>query len=235
MLYKGIFITGTDTGVGKTVVTGGIALALRKRGIDVGIMKAIQTGCYQKGNKIIPPDSEFLISLTGTEDPIDLVTPYRFTHPLAPLAASRLERQDIDIEKILDAYLELSKRHDMVIVEGTGGILVPVTRELFVLDIIKRLDIPVIVVARSGIGTINHTLLTVRYAIHCGITISGIIINQAADKQISEGEKQNPKIIMELSGIPVIGVIPYMSSLSRSLIEETFLKNIGDYIIRLTL
>src|SRR3990167_2155347 len=149
-MNKGIFITGMDTGVGKTVVTAGLVLSLKHKGLDVGIMKPIQSG--GRG------DTEFLIKVSGVNDEIELINPYYLKKPLAPLTASEIEGVKIDITAIKNAFEELSRRHDIVIVEGIGGLLVPLTEDYFVSDLILELDIPVIVVSRVGLGTINHTL-----------------------------------------------------------------------------
>ena len=210
---KGIFITGTDTGVGKTVVAAGLAVALKTKGIDVGVMKPIQSGCKKKREKLIPLDSLFLIKATGVRDALDLVTPYRLFHPLAPSVAAKIETVEIDTKKIIDAYNRLLELHDIVIVEGIGGLLVPIKKDYFITDLIRDLSIPVIIVARAGLGTINHTLLTVKYASSQGIEIMGIVINNAVEKRAGLVEKTNPEVIRKLSGIPVLGIIPHIKGL----------------------
>ena len=111
------------------------------------------------------------------DDSIDLVTPCCFENPLAPMAASEIEGIPVDLEKIKKAYRKLSKNYDAVVVEGIGGLLVPIKRDYFVLDLAKDFGLPIIVVSRPGLGTLNHTMLTVNYAIKEGLNVAGIIIN----------------------------------------------------------
>ncbi|MBI3600733.1 MAG: adenosylmethionine--8-amino-7-oxononanoate transaminase [Nitrospinae bacterium] len=222
-MNKGIFITGTDTGVGKTVVSAGIALSLRSKGIDVGIMKPIQSGGRE--------DTEFLIKASAVKDEIELINPCYFEKPLAPLTASEIKGVKIDITAIKNAFEELSRRHDVVIVEGIGGLLVPLTQDYFVSDLILELDLPVVIVSRPDLGTINHTLLTIKHAREAGIDIIGIIFNETKKRRKGLAEKTNPSIIEKLSGVPILGTLPYIQSVSitdckTGKIENTFLKNI---------
>ena len=222
-MNKGIFITGTDTGVGKTVVSAGLALSLKQKGLDVGIMKPLQSGRRD--------DTDFLIKTLGVKDEIKLINPYYFKKPLAPLTASEVEGVKIDISSIKNAFEELCKRHDIVIVEGIGGLLVPLTEDYFVSDLILELDIPVIVVSRVGLGTINHTLLTIKHAKESGIDIIGIIFNETKKRRKGLAEKTNPSIIEKLSGVPILGNLPYIQLVSitdckTGKLKNTFLKNI---------
>lgn len=222
-MNKGIFITGTDTGVGKTVISAGIALLLRSKGINVGIMKPIQSGGRW--------DTDFLIKASGVKDEIELVNPCYFKKPLAPLTASEIEGVQIDITAIKNAFDELCKRHDIVIVEGIGGLLVPLTEDYFVSTLVSELNIPIIVVSHSGLGAINHTMLTINHAKEMGIDIIGIIFNETKKKRKGLAEKTNPSVIEKLSGAPVLGNLPYVSSVSVNSCElgglgRRFLKNI---------
>ncbi|MEW6214248.1 MAG: dethiobiotin synthase, partial [Nitrospirota bacterium] len=139
---KGFFITGTDTGVGKTVITAALIKAIGLLGLRAGGMKPIETGCLKtnfefrisnfefENTKLLPNDGMFLKEIAGMDDSIDLVTPIRFENPLAPLPASEIEGLSVDLKKIKRAYTELSKNYDVVIVEGIGGLLVPITKGL---------------------------------------------------------------------------------------------------------
>jgi adenosylmethionine-8-amino-7-oxononanoate aminotransferase len=209
-MNKGVFITGTDTGIGKTVVSAGLTLSLKHKGLDVGVMKPIQSGGRE--------DTEFLIKASGVKDEIELINPCYFQKPLAPLTASEIEGIKIDITTIRTSFDELCKRHDFVIVEGIGGLLVPLNEDYFVSDLILELNIPAIIVSSPGLGTINHTLLTIRHAKEIGIEIAGIIFNKSKRvvRQVhhSLAEKTNPSIIERLSGIPILGTLPHVSSLN---------------------
>jgi dethiobiotin synthetase len=193
---SGIFITGTDTGVGKTFVTLYLAEKFRRDGINVGVMKPISAG-PDKDN-----DAVYLKKKLKLDDPIELINPIRLKHPLAPYPAAKIENRKLKIGKIIKAYKELSKRHQTVIVEGLGGVAVPITKTYCVADLIHDLNIPAIVVARAGLGTINHTLLTIGALIDCHVEVIGIILNGFTGKNVSE--KTNAKVIEELSGIPVL-------------------------------
>jgi dethiobiotin synthetase len=210
-MLKGVFITGTDTGVGKTYVAAGIAVALKQRGVNIGVMKPAETGCGMRAGRLVPRDALRLMKAAHVRDPLSLVNPCRFRKPLAPSVAAELERKKIDPKKIIKAYHALSKRHDFMIVEGAGGIMVPLTRRYLYLDLAYELGLPVIVVARPGLGTINHTLLTLSALKERGITISGIVINYARNRKPGPAEKTSPAMIEKISGVPIAGIIPYGS------------------------
>ncbi|MBI4378791.1 MAG: adenosylmethionine--8-amino-7-oxononanoate transaminase [Nitrospinae bacterium] len=226
-MKSGIFITGTDTGIGKTVVSAGLAMSLKHKGVDVGVMKPIQSGGRE--------DTDFLTRATGVKDEIEFINPYYFKSPLAPLTASELEGVKIDIKPIKNAFEELCKRHEIVIVEGIGGLLVPLMEDYFVSNLILELDIPVIIVSRPGLGTINHTILSVKHARESGIEIAGIIFNKSKrvvrQAHHSLAEKTNPSIIERLSAVPILGTLPYVSSVDVAdcklgELGKRFLKNI---------
>ena len=199
----GLFITGTDTGCGKTYVTALLAKHFISQGFDVGVMKPIACG-PRKDN-----DAVYLKKNLKLNDSLKLINPIHLKLPLAPYTASRLLLMTININKIFSAYKKLQKRHDLVLVEGVGGVLVPIKREYFVADLIKDMDLPTIIVARAGLGTINHTLLTIEALKRRKIEILGIIMNGYRGKDVSE--KTNAKTIEKLSGIPVLAKLPLAS------------------------
>lgn len=202
----GIFITGTDTDIGKTIVAAGLAGALKKKGYNTGVMKPVQSGAASRNGLLYSQDAELMVMAAGSEDKEELVCPVLLKEALAPSVAAELEGRTVDLEKIKNAYMELERHHDLVIVEGAGGISVPVTEKFLMADLIKYLDIPVIIVARAGLGTINHTFLTVEYAKQRGISIIGVILNNYTG---GLAEETNPGIISKLTGIPVVGIVPY--------------------------
>src|SRR3990172_12644573 len=206
----GIFITGTDTNIGKTVIAAGLAGALKNKGYSVGVMKAVQSGAGIKNGKLYSPDIEFMKKVMEVNDEMELVCPYLLKEAMAPGIAAEIEGKNIDFEIIKNAFQELEKRHDIVIVEGAGGIAVPIKKRFLISDLIKYMDIPVIIVARAGLGTINHTFLTIEYAKRSKIKIIGVIINDYRDGFV---EKKNPGAISELTRIPVIGIIPHDPSI----------------------
>lgn len=207
----GIFITGTDTDVGKTAVAAGLAGALKNMGYSVGVMKPVQSGAGMRNGRLYSQDAEMMARASGSTDEENLVCPVLLREVLAPGVAAEMEGKTIDIELIKNAYAELERRHDLVIVEGAGGIAVPLKDRFLISDLITCLGLPAIIVARAGLGTINHTFLTIEHARRSRIAIIGVIINNYRGGM---AEETNPKMISELTGIPVIGVIPYDERIS---------------------
>lgn len=244
-MSKGIFITGTDTGVGKTIVSAAIIRALIKKGVKAGAMKPVETGCTPelrvksrelRAKKLIPSDGMFLKDMAEMDDSLDLIAPVRFEHPLAPMVAAELEKRPIGIKKIIDAYEALSKKYDFMVVEGVGGLLVPISKRqrakgkrqkaYFVSDLIKDLKLPVIIVARPTLGTINHTLLTVNQALREGLNVLGVIINRHMPPTGDIAEKTNPEVLKELCPVPIIGMLPYVEDITKKNIENTAIKHL---------
>jgi dethiobiotin synthetase len=243
-MTKGFFITGTDTGVGKTIITAALLKALHLLGLNACAMKPIETGCRKaevgsrnseagiEKNTLLPYDGMFLRDMSASGEPFDLITPVRFKIPLAPMPASEMEGIPVDLEKIKKAYLYLAEKYDAVVVEGIGGLLVPLMRDYFVLDLAGEFGLPLIVVAKPGLGTINHTLLTVNYAVKAGLEVAGIIINYYSPPEGTPAEATNPDIIRRISPVPLIGVFPYLEDLGSSTIEKAAAKNLDIGIIK---
>ncbi|MCK5343818.1 MAG: dethiobiotin synthase, partial [Candidatus Heimdallarchaeota archaeon] len=168
-------------------------------------------------------DVNFLLKASGAKDDLSLVVPYNFKDPVAPSLAARLESVPIDIEKIKDAYSTLAARHDLVIVEGSGGIMVPIIEKgldsYLVSDLIVELSLPTLIVARAGLGTINHTLLTIDHAKRKGVDVAGVIINGYPDEP-SLAEKNNPAMIEDLSGVSVLSALPFVDAEAANLLEK---------------
>ena len=207
--FQGIFITGTDTGVGKTFVGAGLAAALREKGIDVGVMKPAETGCGFRNGMLVPRDALKLIKAGEVDDPLDLVNPYRFGAPLAPAIAAAREGKTIEIRRIVSAFRALARKHACMVVEGAGGIMVPLTTNHQYLDLAGVLNLPVLVVARPGLGTINHTLLTIMALRSRSLRVAGIVINHRSKKVSGLAERTGPPVIERLSGVPIIGHVTY--------------------------
>lgn len=202
----GLFITGTDTDVGKTTVAAGLAGAFKNRGFSVGVMKPVQSGAGMRNGRLYSQDAELMVKAAGSEDEENLVCPVLLKEALAPATAAEMEGKTIDIELIKNAFMELERRHNIVIVEGAGGMAVPLKDRFLVSDLIACLGLPAIVVARAGLGTINHTFLTVEHARKRGIAIIGVVINNYRG---GLAEETGQKVISEITGVPVIGVVPY--------------------------
>ncbi|MFO0700920.1 MAG: dethiobiotin synthase [Nitrospira sp.] len=210
----GIFITGTDTGVGKTLVAAALALHLKKRGLSVGVMKPIETGVLPTKER--QSDAARLQSIIESEEPLGAIRPYTFKLPIAPLTAAQAENQKINLETIGKVYRLLSKRYDHLVVEGVGGVLVPITANFTVTDLIKQLRLPVVVVGRSGLGGINHALLTIEALQRKRISVVAIVLNQTESVRsyISRiQERSTLDTLRKQAGVPVIGPLPYAPGL----------------------
>lgn len=227
---KGYFITGTDTGVGKTLVAGGLAALCGKKGLDVGVMKPVATGCNCIDGAIdgalVSEDAVFLKNAAGTADEYEIINPVRFEQPLAPTVAARLNNTTIDLEKIYAAYAVLRKRHDFLIVEGIGGLLVPLGDRYFVADLVDEMGLPLIVVCRPALGTINHTLLTIASALERKLKIAGIIINESSDGCNETVKRTNRDEIARFTGIPILGAIPFLRGFDMQNVDRELLANI---------
>lgn len=231
-MAKGFFITATDTGVGKTIVAGALIRAVRSLGIKTGAMKPVESGCVREGEVLIPSDGMFLKQAAHMDDPVTLVTPSCFESPLAPLPASEIEHREVDLGEITAAFGRLSKRYEAVIVEGVGGLLVPITKKATVLTLARDFGLPLIVVARPGLGTINHTMLTVSCALKEGLAVAGVIINYSQPPENSLAEKTNPKLLSQVCPVPLIGILPYLKSLDERSLEKAAIKNLDLEVLR---
>jgi dethiobiotin synthetase len=202
-MNRAFFITGTGTGVGKTFVTALLLAEFRRRGLRAGAMKPI--ACGRDGRR----DAEQYAALMNHEQPLDVLNPVYLRHSLAPFVAAKLEHRRIDLRKVVVTYHLLSTTYSPLLVEGAGGLLVPIKRDYFVADLARDLGLPLIIIARLGLGAINHTLLTVRQAQAMGLKVAGIILNDTTGAKRGLAEKTNIKTVPELSGIPLLGVIPH--------------------------
>ncbi|HET7755515.1 MAG TPA: dethiobiotin synthase [Anaeromyxobacteraceae bacterium] len=208
---RGLFVTGTDTGVGKTEVACGLLRAWRAAGRDVAAMKPAQSG-VEPG---VATDAERLADAAATRDPVELVCPYSFAAPLAPAVAARVAGAEIDLGRILAAARELAGRHGSVLVEGAGGLLVPLTDRETYADLAVALAFPVLVVARTGLGTVNHTALTVEALRARGLAVAGIVLN-AATVARDPSEPYNAAEIERLTGAAVLGAISHCDEIDRA-------------------
>ncbi len=207
-MEKGLFVTGTDTDVGKTVIAAGLAGLFKEKGLKVGVMKPIQTGAIKRKGKLVSLDIELMIKTSGITKDMDILNPYCLEPPLAPLVASQITGVKIDIEKILAAYSKLKANYEFVIVEGAGGLLVPILSNYLMIDLIKDFDLPLLIVAKPSLGTINHTLLTIRQAQSQGIRVLGVVINRLKEDEAGIAEQTNPQVIEKISNVPILGIIP---------------------------
>jgi len=206
---RGLFVTGTDTGVGKTEVACAIVSGARAAGLDVGAMKPAQSG-VEPG---VPTDADRLHAAAGGADPMDLVCPYAFGPPLAPGVAARLAGVEISLARIVDAARALSARHAALVVEGAGGLLVPLGPRESYADLAVALGLPVLVVARAGLGTVNHTALTVEALRARGLVIAGVVLNRTAAED-DASVPHNAAEIERLSGARVLASLPFVRDIA---------------------
>jgi dethiobiotin synthetase len=220
MRSKGIFVTGTDTGVGKTIVAAAIARYLRDHGANVGVFKPVTSGALENGGKLVSEDAELLRWAAQCTSSASDVSPYLLREPLAPSEAALRDGVTIRYERIRESFDRLAAHHDFLLVEGAGGLLVPLADDLLVADLAKRLDLPLLIVARPDLGTVNHTLLTCECARSRGMEVLGVVINgQPAEP--GQPESYAPRLIARLSGVPLLGVLRrYPGMDEKSIVEK---------------
>ncbi len=229
---NGIFVTGTDTDCGKTIIAGGLARALLLKGINVGVMKPVATWgdpAREPGARVkwISEDALHLRQAAATSDALPLINPFCFKLPMAPWPASLVEKKKIKIDRIVHAYKQLSQRHSYMVVEGVGGLLVPITRTFLVSDLILKLKLPALIVANPDLGMLNHTLLTVDALKRKGIPLAGIVISNYQGK--TRAERTNPQVLRRILDRRII-VVPHQprfvndfDALARHLLKEGIL------------
>ena len=204
----GLFITGTDTGVGKTLVAAAIADWFRRHGFSVAVCKPIATGCDRRREGLVSEDAEFLAHHADAKFPLNTICPQRFAEPLAPAIAAERAKQPIEWNAIDSAIQSMSEQSDVLIVEGVGGVMVPIARKILVLDMIGWLGLPSLIVARAGLGTINHTLLTALALRNAGAAIAGVVINKYPPETPPAAEETNPRAIEKWGTVPILCMVP---------------------------
>jgi len=207
-MKRGFFITGTDTGVGKTVLTAALAIVLRQRGRDVGVFKPVASGCVRRREGLVSEDAEFLAKAAEAAEPLEDISPVRFEERLAPTVAAARMGAEVDLAPVWEVWRRLRGAHDILLVEGIGGILCPVTRTMSVADLAKEFALPLLVVARSGLGSINHTALAVEAARSRGLVVAGVVINRYNHESPDLAEMTSPDEIRRVTGVEVLGLVP---------------------------
>ena len=216
---RGAFVTGTDTGVGKTVATAAIAWSLATRGQRVVVWKPAQTGVQQAE----PGDAEFAATVLAGRPLVRVACSYRFAAPAAPLVAARAEGAALDETHLRAEYAALCADDVIVLAEGAGGLLVPLTEQWSMADLARALDLPLIVVARPGLGTINHTLLTLEAARARGLAVLGLVLSGWREP-FDLATATNPQLLAERGRAPLLGVLPYDDRLSTERLEPGHLR-----------
>jgi dethiobiotin synthetase len=200
---RGCFVTGTDTGVGKTWVACALVRALRGRGVDTGVMKPVETGVGPGG----PSDARALREAAGTDAPIETVCPQRFAMPAAPTVAAAAEGREVDLDAVRAAFARLAARHDALVVEGAGGLLVPAAKGATMADLAREFGLPLVVVARAALGTINHTRLTLEAAEARSLPVAGVVVSHA-DGVLSPADAANLEALRQHLGARLVAEIP---------------------------
>lgn len=217
-MTQGLFITGTDTGVGKTIVTAALARALRLRGVRVGVMKPVTSGCVERNGELVSEDAELLAWAAGIECDED-VAPYRLREPIVPVEAAERDGIRISFSNILEAYRRLAAQYDFILVEGAGGLMVPLSGGLLVADLVKQLELPLLVVARPDLGTINHSVLTCFAAGQMGIDVKGVVVNRFhANPGLAERGASHQ--IGSLCGAPILGIWDDLPGSQEEIVER---------------
>lgn len=225
---KGVFVTGTDTDVGKTVIAAGLTAALRQRRVQAVYFKPVQSGCPEAGGKLIPTDAALAKEMAGIPEPLELLTPITLRLPLAPGVAAAREGVTVDLGRINQALRELSSRYEFFVVEGAGGLYVPLIGNTFlVLDLIRLLGLPLLVVAKAGLGAINHTALTVTAARQHGIKVAGIVLNRASAAP-NLAEQTNPPVIEAITGHPILAKVPEITNLNDFAGQEVLITALAE-------
>jgi dethiobiotin synthetase len=219
---RAFFVTGTDTNVGKTLISVALAAFFSlHRGLKVGVMKPFETGLPKDRTDTLPCDGTTLKSASGSTDDLNAISPFTFLLPVAPEPAARLEHREIDLGIVDRAYEQIVRNHEITIVEGAGGVLVPIRDGFFFADLIQRWGLPTVVVSRLGLGTINHTLSTCRILQSQGIRVIGVILN---DTEGTDGPaaRTNPEILRKYLTVPILGILPAVKNLEEKTLDREF-------------
>jgi len=206
---NGLFITGTEPGVGKTLIAGAIAKILTDNGQKVGVFKPIATGCNRHWEGMVSCDTEFLANCANSDLSFSTITPVGYVTPAAPIVGAVQERNPVDFDSIAAAYKDICENSDIVIVEGIGGVRMPLTVEFDLLDLAVEFSLPVVVISRLGPGTINHVLMTIDCIRAAKLKIAGIILNGYNATETTVAEETAGMIIEQCSGVHILCDVPF--------------------------
>ncbi len=222
----GLFITATDTEVGKTVIAGAVAHYFLKRVRRVAVCKPIASGSVRRREGLVSEDAEFLASCADARFPLDIICPVRFKEPLAPAIAAERAKEPVDWEAVGRSLRLMSAESEVMVVEGVGGVMAPLDERHTVLDLARWLGLPAVIVARPGLGTINHTLLTIEALRREGVKIAGVVINRYPADGASIAEETAPRWIEKFGKVPVLAIVPDYPGLKRPPLPATVLSPI---------
>jgi len=222
----GLFITGTDTAVGKTLIAGCLAKILTDKGLKVGVFKPIATGCRRRWQGKVSADTEFLADCANSDLPLSTITPIGYLTEAEPIVSAAYEARPIDFNEIAAAYRDICQHSDIVIIEGIGGVRVPLTTEFDLLDLAVEFALPVVIIARPNQGTVNHTLMTIDCIRAAKLEIAGVVINGYDATSSTPADDAASQLITQFGGVDVLAVAPFDETVD---IEEP---NPGEMIIR---
>jgi len=221
----GLFVAGTDTGVGKTLVAGAIAKILTDKRRRVGVFKPIAAGCKRNWEGLVSSDAEFLANCANSELSLSTINPAGYVTKAVPLVSALCDGHPIDFGGIAAAYNQICQSSDMVIIEGIGGVRVPLTPEFDLLDLAVEFALPVVIVARWNRGMINHTLMTIDCIRAADLKIAGVVINSYNAAESMTADEMSERVITQYSGVEILSVVPFDETVS---IEEP---NLGEFVI----
>jgi len=216
---RGLFITGTDAGVGKTLIGCALAFAAHARGMRVSVMKPIETGCREVAGVLEPADARGLAYAAACDLPLELICPYRYRSPLAPPTAAEVD--DVappDILEIAESYRKIAARGDFVILEGIGGIATPVAWGKDSTDLARMLNLDIVIVAANRLGCLNASILTIRHAQSRGVGIVGVILNDV-EAPTSPATETNQDSLRKMTDVPILGRVRFKQPVTREIID----------------
>lgn len=203
---KGLFVTGTDTGVGKTIITATLCRLLRQRGVDAVALKPFATG-LSDGVDWRDNDPQLLAAAMDQAEPAEVISPVRLNPPLSPYDAARITGAAFDVNAVITALRSVADRHEFAFVEGVGGVQVPLTEDVCVSHFAQQLGLPALLVARSRLGTVNHTLLSVNALRQAGVSIEGVLYTRATSGELSLDERVGPETACRFAKTPCFGYV----------------------------
>lgn len=223
---KGVFVIGSDTEVGKTVVSAAIICALKEKGVDAVYMKPVGSDGVPVDGRLVSPDALFVARAAKLEDPWELINPVCVPGAMSPLAAAKAAGLEIDLGSVGPCYHELSRSHDFVLVEGVGGLLVPMSDGVLAGDLFKDINLDALVVGRAGLGTINHCLLTIEALKHRGVKTLGFCYGKRGDTK-DQSLSTNAEHTMMFTDAPFLGALPDLGIIDEQAPDSDSLARAG--------
>jgi dethiobiotin synthetase len=225
MIYRGLVVSGTDTGIGKTEVVCALLRSFREAGLRVIGIKPVETGCREENGNLVPADGLRLRAAAGVDEPLETIVPYRFRAPLAPAEAARQEGVVITIDRIFQTFDELAGRYDLILVESAGGLLVPLNDNFLFADLLQSFVLPVLLVAPNRLGAINHTLLSLEALSRRKVPVLGVVLNQLSPEPDASAAA-NAATIRQHGKVEWLKEIPYFQGAER---EAGFASTLSAY------